>query len=53
MSPLRERFLHDLQLAERSELTQKAYVGVVADFARFSGNRDCEGGARGMRNFLY
>ena len=37
MSPLRERFLHDLQLAERSESTQMAYVRWVANFARLFG----------------
>ena len=52
MSPLRERFLHDLQLAERSESTQKAYVRWVADFAGLFGKSPDRLGREHVRRFL-
>lgn len=52
MSPLLERFFHDLQLAERSESTRRAYVRVVADFARFSGKSPDRLGREHVRRFL-
>ena len=52
MSPLRERFLQHLQLAERSECTQRAYVRLVADFARFFGKSPDRLGREHVRRFL-
>jgi site-specific recombinase XerD len=52
MSPLRERLLHDLQLAKRSESTQDAYVRVVAEFAQFFGKSPDRLGRDHVRRFL-
>ncbi len=52
MSPLRERFLQDLQLAERSEPTQRAYVRIVAEFARYSGKSPDRLGREHVRRYL-
>lgn len=37
MTPLRQRFVDDLRLRNRSPRTIEAYVGVVAQFARHRG----------------
>lgn len=52
MSPLRERFLQDLQLAESSESTQRAYVRVVAEFAQFHGKSPDQLGREHVRSYL-
>ena len=52
MTPLRERFLGDLQMAKRSESTQSAYVHVVAEYARFFGKSPDRLGREHVRRYL-
>ena len=52
MSPLLERFLQDLELAERSKSTQTAYVRVVAEFAQFHGKSPHQLGREHVRSYL-
>lgn len=52
MTPLRQRFLEDMQLRHLSPHTQEAYVGHVAHFARHFGRSPDQLGAEEVRLYL-
>jgi site-specific recombinase XerD len=52
MTPLRKRFLEDLQLRNFSPRTLEAYVGHVAHFARHFGRSPDQLGAEEVRQYL-
>ena len=52
MTPLRQRFLDDLRMRNRSRHTQNHYVGVVSRFARHFGRPPDQLGREHVREFL-
>ena len=52
MTPLRKRFLEDLELRALSENTQRAYVRAIAQFALFFGKSPEELGREEIRTYL-
>jgi len=52
MTPLRQRMLEDLQIRNRSPLTQRAYVDQVARFARHCGRSPALLGPEDIRAYL-
>lgn len=52
MTPLRQRFLDDLQLRNCAPRTREAYVAHVAQFARHFGRSPAELGAEEVRQYL-
>jgi len=52
MTPLRQRFLDDLRLRNRSPRTAEAYVGQVAQFAQHFGRSPEQLGAEEVRQYL-
>lgn len=52
MTPLRQRFLEDMQLRNFSPLTLEAYVGQVAHFAEHFGRSPDELGSEEVREYL-
>ena len=52
MTPLRQRFLEDMQLRNFSPRTLEAYVGHVAHFARHFGRSPEQLGAEEVRQYL-
>lgn len=52
MTPLRQRFLEDLQLRNCAPRTQDAYVAHVVQFARYFGRSPADLGAEEVRQYL-